>query len=175
MSHLDEWLKQSTEELAVAEADLQAAQQRVTELRTIQDGIRLAQQRYGQQDLAEPAASESRPAKAASNAGRRTRRKTASKTAKRPHTGHSTLCYDTLVELGGRTSTTEVTKVLLERGYDIDSEQVRNSFAYLVRKGQVERVEAGVWSLATTPADNDSRVQTLLDSVDPDAVPQSTM
>jgi hypothetical protein len=161
--NLDEWMAQCTADLAKAEADLVKAQQKVEELRTIQEGVRLAQQRYGQPEQTPPPS----PGRTSRAAGQRTRRK-----PKRVHTGYSTLCYDTLVELGGQSSTAKIHEVLTERGHDIDTEQVRNSFAYLVRKGQVTRVENGVWSLEP-PTDPNPALTTRSD--DPEAVHQPAL
>jgi hypothetical protein len=145
--NIDEWLVQSAAELAEAEADLHAAELRVAELRTIREGIQLAQQRYGQEDRSASSAAQSRPTKAASGGGRKTtRRKTPAKRA--PQRGHSDLCYKVL------TATTEkqldqatAREMLAEQGHELDAEQVRNGFAYLVRKGQAIRVETGVYAL----------------------------
>jgi len=143
--NVDEWLAASAAELAEAEADLRAAEQRVAELRTIREGIQLAQQRYGQEEQAGSPVAQSRPAKAGSGAGRKTRRKA----ARRPQRGHSDLCYKVLI------ATTEkqldqatAREKLVEQGYELDAEQVRNGFAYLVRVGRAVRIETGVYALA---------------------------
>jgi hypothetical protein len=140
--NLEDLLKQSAEELATAEADLQAAQQKVDELRTIHEGMRLAQQRYGQQIQAVPA-SQTRTAKASSNAGRRPRRKT----TKRSQPSLSDKCYQVLVDDKRPASSAEVREILEGQGYVLDAEQVRSAFAYLLRRERVVRVETGVWDL----------------------------
>jgi hypothetical protein len=149
---LDDMLAQSTVELESAEADLQAAQQRVEELRTIQEGIRLAKNRYGQAQAATqgqaatltgtvPSASP----KAAGSPARRPRRRP----AKRGHSqvNQSDLCLALLAELGRPVSSTEARERLGAQGHIYDAEQIRGAFAYLLRKEKIVRVEAGVWAL----------------------------
>jgi hypothetical protein len=143
--NLDEWLAQCTTDLAEAETALQAAQQRVTELRTIQEGIQLAKERYGHEDQTTPLAGQSRSPKATSSGGRKTRRKAP---ARRPQRGHSDLCMKVLMATSDKQiASTTAREVLAEQGHELDAEQVRNGFAYLVRKGLVIREEAGLWAL----------------------------
>lgn len=142
--NLDEWMTQCTADLAEAEAKLQAAQARVTELRTIQEGIQLAKQRYGHEDQADPSVTQSRPAKSVSNRGRPVRRKS----ARRPLRGHSDLCLNLVTETASRQIDLDAAcEALAEQGYELDREQVRNGFGYLLRTGQVVRVDPGVYAL----------------------------
>jgi hypothetical protein len=53
---LEELLARATAELQTAEAEYQAAQKRVDELRTMQDGMRLAMKRYGPAEASAPRA-----------------------------------------------------------------------------------------------------------------------
>jgi hypothetical protein len=149
---LDDMLTQSTAELESAEADLQAAQQRVDELRTIQEGIRLAKNRYGQaqastQGQTAPPAGTTPAAspKTAGSQARRPRRRS----PKRGHSpvNQSDLCLALLAELGRPVSSTEARNRLAEQGHTYDAEQIRGAFAYLLRKDKIVRVEAGVWAL----------------------------
>jgi hypothetical protein len=165
---LDDMLAQSTVELESAEADLQAAQQRVEELRTIQEGIRLAKNRYGQAQAATqgqaatltgtvPSASP----KAAGSPARRPRRRP----AKRGHSqvNQSDLCLALLAELGRPVSSTEARERLGAQGHIYDAEQIRGAFAYLLRKEKIVRVEAGVWALPPSQnADADLPASALL-------------
>jgi hypothetical protein len=66
--NLEEMLAKATAELEVAEADYLAAQQRLNDLRTMQDGLRLAQERYGATPDEAPNR-EQAPAEAANAAG----------------------------------------------------------------------------------------------------------
>jgi hypothetical protein len=149
---LDEMLTQSTAELEAAEADLHAAQQRVDELRTIQEGIRLAKSRYGQtvtnqQGGPRPAAGQTGLAntKTTSNPTRR-RRRSAKRT--QPQASQSEQCLQLLTEFNRSATNAEVREELANRGYVYDPEQIRAAFAYLLRKQKVMRVAPGEWALA---------------------------
>ena len=149
---LDDMLTQSTAELESAEADLQAAQQRVDELRTIQEGIRLAKNRYGhvqattEDETAPPTATATvTSTKTPVSPARRPRRRSAKRG--HPQVSQSDLCLGLLGELGRPASSAEVRAQLAEQGHTYDPEQIRAAFAYLLRKEKVVRVEAGVWAL----------------------------
>ncbi len=150
---LDEMLMKSTTELESAEADLLAAQRRVDELRTIQEGIRLAKNRYGEaqpapQDQSEPlAAAQAGLSNPKSGGGASRRRR--GRPAKRghPQVSQSDLCLKLLADLARPVSSGEVRERLVQKGHAYDAEQIRSAFAYLFRKGKVVRVEPGVWEL----------------------------
>jgi hypothetical protein len=50
-----------------------------------------------------------------------------------------------LTQLDRPASSTEIRAHLEAEGHSLTAEQVRAAFAYLLRKGEVVRVEAGVW------------------------------
>jgi hypothetical protein len=149
--NLDEMLTRNTADLEAAEAELRTVQQRVDELRTINEGMRLALERYGQAPTTDPAQAGSRDqgrtstAKAAAGAARRPRRKPTRRS--HPQVSQSELCLGVLREVGRPISSAEVRDHLADQGHDFDAEQIRAAFAYLLRKERVVRVEAGVWSL----------------------------
>lgn len=150
---LDEMLMKSTAELESAEADLLAAQQRVDELRTIQEGIRLAKNRYGEAQPAPQNQSERLAAAETglsnSKPGAGTSRRRRGRPARRghPQVSQSEICLKLLADLARPVSSAEVRELLVEQGHAYDAEQIRSAFAYLFRKGKVVRVEPGVWEL----------------------------
>ncbi len=168
--NLEEWLTQSAADLAEAETELEAAQQKVDELRTMHEGLLLAKQRYGQEDQAAPQVPQGRTSRTPSGTGRKTKRKT----VRRPQRGHSDLCYQVLLDSASREfSSVDAREVLAEQGHELDAEQVRNGFAYLVRKGLVDRVDNGLWALKAS-AEDDSHTPDAHD-VEPGATPQPVM
>jgi hypothetical protein len=149
----EEMFTRATAELDVAETKLQAAQQRVEELRTIRDGMRLAMERYGPAKPSPPGQDEPEGTKGAST-GTKVTAGTKRRTVRRRQTGRpapevsqTDLCIVTLTEFGRPTSTTEIRDRLLENGHSYNPEQIRSALAYLLRQNRVERVTNGVWAL----------------------------
>jgi hypothetical protein len=148
---LDDMLSRADNELAAAEAELEAAQQRVAELRTIQQGVRLALQRYGRGSTVVhvPAAEQTTPgddatAKATSRTPQGIRQ---AGSHPKSEVNQSDLCIETLQEFARPASSAEVRERLRQRGHEYDPEQIRATFAYLLRKERVVRVSPGVWAL----------------------------
>ena len=152
---LEQMLTRATAELESAEVELQAAQQRVEELRTIQQGIQLAIQRYGH-TVAQPAPTVA-DAAVVSNPGDDGARATndPSMSSRVPETvvharsdwRHSDLCLEALREFGRPASSTEIRERLSQRGHQFTAEQTRGTMAYLLRKQRVVRTAPGVWTL----------------------------
>lgn len=161
---LDEMLARNTAELQAAETELQVVQQRVDELRTINEGMRLAMERYGQASPTEPTATAPREqgrtstSKATTTPNRRTRRKPTKRA--QPQASQSELCLGVLAEVGKPISSMDVRDHLERQGHNLDAEQVRAAFAYLLRKDRVVRVEAGVWALPSNQEPSRAVVQT---------------
>jgi hypothetical protein len=118
-------------DLEAAEAQLGAAQDRVQELRTIREGLRLAAQRYGQvQTPVQPVDSGAPDADDALTS-----------------ISQTDLCYDVLVvKIGRRAATQEIREKANETpGRDLSHEQVRNALGYLLRKKRIKRIAPGLW------------------------------
>ena len=155
---LDDMLRRADAELAAAETELQAAQQRVTELRTIQQGVRLALQRYGRGSTVVPAAERATPGEdAAAMATSKTPQSIREAGShRRSEVNQSDLCIETLEEFARPASSADVRERLRQRGHEYDPEQIRATFAYLLRKERVVRVSPGVWAL---PSDHSTAGQ----------------
>jgi len=117
-------------DLEAAEAQLRAAQDRVQELRTIREGLRLAAQRYGQVQIpAQPVDSGAPDADGALTSISQTDR-----------------CYNVLAKIGRRATTQEIREKANETpGHDLGHEQVRNALGYLLRKKRIKRIAPGLW------------------------------
>src|SRR5260370_33173350 len=108
--NLDEMLTRNTAELEAAEAELHAVQQRVDELRTINEGMRLALERYGRASTTEQAQAAPRDqgasrAKTAASSTRRPRRKSTKRS--QPQEGQRQLCLGALARYGEPASSAE--------------------------------------------------------------------
>ena len=152
----EQMLSRATAELEAAEAELRAAQQRVEELRTIQQGIQLAIQRYGHAvTLPTPTQGDTAPVPSSGGDGGQAAIYAPSSSSPVPSTiihstvvvTHSDLCMETLKEFGRPTSSTEIRERLRQRGHEFNAEQTRGTMAYLHRKQRVTRTAPGVWVL----------------------------
>ncbi len=164
---LEEMLGRATAELESAEAELRATQQRVEELRTIQQGVQLAIQRYGHTvTLPTPPLAEAAPVPNSDgdDAGVANDPSTSSRLQltvipAKPDVTHSDLCMEALREFGRPASSTEIRERLKQRGHQFNAEQTRGTMAYLLRKQRVIRTAPGVWVLrgpATAPLNGTS-------------------
>ncbi len=151
----EQMLTRATVELEAAEAELRVAQQRVEELRTIQQGIQLAIQRYGHA-VALPTPTLEDTAHVPSPGGDSGEAVYDPSTSSRvPETmihvksdvTHSDLCIATLREFGRPARSTEIRERLRQRGKEFDADQTRGTMAYLLRKKRVVRTAPGVWAL----------------------------
>jgi hypothetical protein len=179
---LEEMLARATAELEAAEAEYRAAQQRLDDLRTMREGMRLAMERYGPAtpENANSGAAAGQPVNGTAQGSEPTaganvkqtahgqahgvlaapKRTAAStrrpkrRTARRqkPAANQTDICIAALAEFGRAASNAEIRERLSEQGHNFDAEQVRSAFSYLMRRERVVRVQPGVWALAPGPA-----------------------
>ena len=140
------------EDLADAEAEVRAAQdrvaqaqQRVDELQELRRGFTLAIERYG--EAAIPAGEEvTAPAEAPKRRSRRSRSKAAPQTSAEPSLADAGLAV--LAEFGRPATTDEVYRALVESGRQVKVEQVRSSLGYLEQSAKrIKRVGRALWEL----------------------------
>ena len=129
---LDEMITKAAADLADAEAQFRAAQERMKELETIRDGLTLAKQRYGATSIGVPAA--------------RPEAEVASPEGTGPELPAQTdLCLMALREFGRTVTVQEVREKLAAAGHELTRDQVRNALGYLLRKKRIVRPAAGQW------------------------------
>ena len=152
---LEDMLSRVTAELDAAEAELVAATKRREELRTIQQGIKLAMARYGGAVATPtPSAGDTTPPSGSDGGGANVLHDTAPASHVHAAVNHvksernqSDRCVETLREIGRPASTVEVRERLRQRGYEYDAEQIRSTLHYLRRKERVIRTAPGVWAV----------------------------
>ncbi len=125
----DKIIRQVDLDLEAAESQLRAAQDRVQELRTIRDGLRLAAQRYGSVQIHVQAVYSDDP-----DAGHPS------------GDSQSDHCFDVLAKIGRRATTQEIREKVNEAsGKTYSHEQIRSALGYLLRKKRIKRAGPGLW------------------------------
>jgi hypothetical protein len=167
---LEKMVAQATTDLEAAEAQLHAAQQRVEELRTIRDGLRLGMERYGSAELGSAdvhgtatygvtgasstvTAGSTRVTVTSARRRRPAKRRPAARRPN-PEVSQTELCITALKDFAKPASTTEIRERLNEGGHQYDAEQIRSALAYLLRRERVVRLGSGVpgvWTLPPAP------------------------
>lgn len=137
---LEESLTLLCADLEAAEAELRAAQGRVTELSAARAGLEFTMRRYGKAPVGvRPTAATASPV----NAGQ-------------PVTeppSQADLCMEALRDFGRPASTQEIREKLDSAGHAYAYEQVRGALGYLHRrKKKIERVGSNLWKLPAAPA-----------------------
>jgi hypothetical protein len=150
---LEQMLSRADAELESAESELQAIQQRLEELRAIKRGVKLAMQRYGS-DITGSSPPMRDANQATTNGDEAPRSSCESIPAGglaapllSPDAPHGDLCIEVLRVLKRPASSLQVRDHLMQRGRELDAEQVRNAFQYMLKRGRVVRTEPGVWAL----------------------------
>jgi hypothetical protein len=130
---IDAMIAMATADLAAAEAQYRAAQERMKELETIRDGLTLAKQRYGPTQASAPAVSME-----AEGGG------TAGPDSEMTQTDRVEGAMKGFV---GIATVGEIRERLVAEGHDLSHDQVRNALGYLLRKKRVVRPAPGQWLL----------------------------
>jgi hypothetical protein len=135
------------DDLAKAEAELAAAQGRVTELRSVRDGFKLAIERYAATSLpaAKPEPRRIRPEDA--EALRAIRNEAAhAENSRISALRQMDAALWALQTIGRPASTREIYEFLAQAGRNDDYEQVRSATTYLRRRELIRRVTDNLWA-----------------------------
>ena len=147
------------EDLADAEAELRAAQdrvaqaqQRVDELQELRSGFTRAIERYGEaaisagEEVTAPGEEVTAPADAPKRRSRRSRSKAAPRPSAELSLADAGLAA--LAEFGRPATTDEIYRAMVESGRQVRVGQVRSSLGYLERRAKrVKRVGRALWEL----------------------------
>lgn len=142
--------------LESAEAELEALQQRVEELRIVVQGLDLAEKLYSDPGVVPPTSDgnkrpdlQIRDRSSAQATSYAIEVKPAAELGIQVKTEipQSDLCLAALKDFDQPVSSAQIRERLNHQGYEFNAEQIRGAMAYLLRKDRVVRTSPGMWAV----------------------------